>query len=250
MAQTLCGELQSQLERLRRGDADPSHNRVGFLGTTGSGKSFLMDMLLLLLSVSPEEYASGRRAREARDAISRALEDVLPSGGADAAPLEPAASLEEELEPQPLQETVSGAAGAAAFGTARLRLRDVPAVKWSDELCALAGVCSATGAMRCVLTHCRAGLMSSMAWPREAAHKAQLAQQAHMRAWDGHNFLLRVSNGGTGTAKFLEIRHAPLYSASVELHTPRDLVFGLRELHKLQKRRVPISCVFSAWAVV
>ena len=64
-----------------------------------------------------------------------------------------------------------------------------------------------------------------------------------MHGWDGHNFLLRVSNGGTGTAKYLEIKHAPLYSASVELHTARDLVFKLRELLRLEKRRARRACV-------
>ena len=148
VAQRLCGELQTQLERLRRGKADSCHNCVGFLGTTGSGKSFLMDMLLILLSVSPEEYNSGRTAREVRDAITRSLEDV-PSA-ADAPPPESlglAPSVGDEDDTSPTYGGAGGS-GGALFGTARLRLKNMPPLSWREELRALAGACRSVNCAR------------------------------------------------------------------------------------------------------
>jgi hypothetical protein len=53
-------------------------------------------------------------------------------------------------------------------------------------------------------------------------------------AWDAHSFVLRLSGGGTGTAKFLELADAPRFGAELTLRNPQALVQNLRDFDKLQ----------------
>ena len=53
-------------------------------------------------------------------------------------------------------------------------------------------------------------------------------------AWMRHNFLLRISDAGTGTCKFLSVTQAPVFTAQVTLRTPKELVLELRRLHDYQ----------------
>ncbi len=82
-----------------------------------------------------------------------------------------------------------------------------------------------------------AGFLSSPAWPDNDLAGAA-AQEAHLTAWMKHNFLLRISAAGTGTCKFLQVRHEPVFSADVMFRTPKELVRDLRRLHEYQKKCV------------
>ena len=81
--------------------------------------------------------------------------------------------------------------------------------------------------------------MSSPAWPADPLH-GQDAQQAHLKAWLTHNFLLRISDASIGTCKFLQVEHAPLFSATVTLRTPRELVLDMRRLVDFLDKCAPL----------
>ena len=244
----LCGELQDRLEVLRRGSGKARH--VGFLGTTGAGKSFVLDMLLMLLSVSSEEYVNGLHAHRVRDGVtSEDTASAAASPGAVAWPQTDGSQLmeEEEAPASPLAPTPSALPLLPAVPQLATQR-----VSWQQECCALAGAWrraftsrshAHVGMLRAVFSRvCCTGFLSSPAWPADDLTGAA-AQEAHLAAWMKHNFVLRISAAGTGTCKFLQVRHEPVFSAEVKFRTPKELVLDLRRLHTYQ-----LKCVARARA--
>ncbi len=227
LAELLCTKLAGLMLSLQpQGQARGPH-RVAFLGTTGTGKSFVLDSLLMLLCVSCDEYQQKADARQRlqlreRELLAQAPDDSAPANWAVSpapvgeTPLAFALSGNSQLD----EDEAAAEPGSPIRGAeAQHSLVDgsgASAVDWAAEQRALAA------------------FMSRVAWAGAADPVG--ARDAHMRAsgWDAHSFLLRLSGGGTGTAKFLELADAPRFGTELTLRDPRLLVKELRDLYTLQ----------------
>lgn len=216
LAARLCGELAAAVAQLRAADA-----RVAFLGRTGSGKSFVLDTHAALRRPNAVQRAAGL----AQGARTAQLGGGARRGRGSASESAPHLPLARRPRGGPVARVSADALpyqdGARLRGAAVVRGRALKPPQtdvrpcWADELAAFAGFASAP------------------AWPAGD----QDAHEQHLDLWTRHNFLLRLSSGGTGTATFVEISHTPLFSATVRVKSPKELLKGLKDLLKHVKEQ-------------
>ena len=204
--------------RLRpQGQARGPH-RVAFLGTTGTGKSFVLDCLLMLLCLGNDEYGQKADERLRHELLEHEVLAQAPGSPGFAGPSSagPPSNADHPAS-LPLIDEDEAEPGSPPSPHGQESDEDVGTVDWAAELRALAA------------------FMSRVVW--DAAADPEAARDAHRLAadWDAHSFLLRLSAGGTGTAKFVELADAPRFGAELTLRNPKTLVWHLRELHTLQE---------------